>query len=577
LLLSLPSLIVSNNNRNSLSLVDAWIPTISPQQQHSTNRSFGGLSKGTKTETKTAKSIAALTKRQRSIFSSEQYTSGTSMTMASKDDNGAAVAIVETAPLATTITTTDTDDASSPPAINGMATDARSVLERLQSRCVNSWVHQLSTETPQNYQKSLQSAGLSPDATQHNRTPRPIFNGHYIPVQPLGLDQPRLILYSPDLLASLLGPHVPEFVTDDDTTSLDGEALKARQFWHDFTQVVAGNVVVEPPTNTNPVNATSVVAVPSWATPYALSIMGTRYTSNCPFGTGNGYGDGRAISIGEFHHSTTSDNDSNADDDKETCSAESSIWELQLKGAGPTVFGRGADGRAVLRSSVREFLASEAMHWLNVSTTRALSLVTSATLQIRRPWYSDSTFNDNDATEFPFPRRPTAPRQPAIPDMDDPRLASYPPEQRRQIILQVRRQYKADPDTMGMEPAAITCRVAPSFLRIGHYDLFARRVAIKSPSTASKSSSSATGVRYDTSSLAWRELEALIWHGAWREFRDTAYAPYHATQDVACAAAALLQESAERIATMVAAWIRVGFAQYVWKNVQCRVPGMRVL
>ena len=49
--------------------------------------------------------------------------------------------------------------------------------------------------------------------------------------------------------------------------------------------------------------------------------------------------------------------------------------ELQLKGAGPTPYSRSADGRAVLRSSVREFLCSEAMHHLGVPTTRALSLV----------------------------------------------------------------------------------------------------------------------------------------------------------------------------------------------------------
>ena len=50
-------------------------------------------------------------------------------------------------------------------------------------------------------------------------------------------------------------------------------------------------------------------------------------------------------------------------------------WELQLKGAGPTPYSRSADGRAVLRSSIREFLCSEAMHHLGVPTTRALSLV----------------------------------------------------------------------------------------------------------------------------------------------------------------------------------------------------------
>ena len=63
-------------------------------------------------------------------------------------------------------------------------------------------------------------------------------------------------------------------------------------------------------------------------------------------------------------------------------------WEMQLKGGGPTPFCRGADGRAVLRSSIREFLASEAMHNLNVSTTRALSLIISEGGDVvRRPWY----------------------------------------------------------------------------------------------------------------------------------------------------------------------------------------------
>ena len=51
--------------------------------------------------------------------------------------------------------------------------------------------------------------------------------------------------------------------------------------------------------------------------------------------------------------------------------------ELQLKGAGPTPYSRRADGRAVLRSSVREYLASEAMHGLGIPTTRALALVAS--------------------------------------------------------------------------------------------------------------------------------------------------------------------------------------------------------
>ena len=76
-------------------------------------------------------------------------------------------------------------------------------------------------------------------------------------------------------------------------------------------------------------------------------------------------GDGRAISIAEFNG-----------------------HELQLKGAGRTPFARGADGRAVLRSSIREFLASEAMHSLGIETTRALSLVRSENGDtVNRPWY----------------------------------------------------------------------------------------------------------------------------------------------------------------------------------------------
>jgi hypothetical protein len=61
-------------------------------------------------------------------------------------------------------------------------------------------------------------------------------------------------------------------------------------------------------------------------------------------------------------------------------------WELQLKGGGTTPFARGHDGRAVLRSSVREFVVSEAMHHLGIPTTRALSLVASRDDTVPRPW-----------------------------------------------------------------------------------------------------------------------------------------------------------------------------------------------
>ena len=119
-------------------------------------------------------------------------------------------------------------------------------------------------------------------------------------------------------------------------------------------------------------DAAAVPGMESWATPYALAIMGQRQSSNCPFGTGNGYGDGRAVSVGEIVNEKTG-----------------TRWEMQLKGGGTTPFCRGGDGRAVLRSSIREFLASEAMHALGVSTTRALSLVVSdGGDTVRRPWYN---------------------------------------------------------------------------------------------------------------------------------------------------------------------------------------------
>jgi hypothetical protein len=82
-----------------------------------------------------------------------------------------------------------------------------------------------------------------------------------------------------------------------------------------------------------------------------LSIYGKKVIPGGSGLEGDGYGDGRAISIGEV---VVPAQDPSA----------SRRWELQLKGGGRTPFARTADGRAVLRSSVREFLASEAMHHL---------------------------------------------------------------------------------------------------------------------------------------------------------------------------------------------------------------------
>lgn len=111
-------------------------------------------------------------------------------------------------------------------------------------------------------------------------------------------------------------------------------------------------------------------------------------------------GDGRAITLGELVNHA------------------GERWDLQLKGAGPTPYSRGADGRAVLRSSVREFLCSEAMHHLGIPTTRALSLVETGEEVVRDMFYDG------------HPRA---------------------------------------------EPGAVVCRAAPSFIRFGTFELPASR------------------------------------------------------------------------------------------------------
>lgn len=82
-------------------------------------------------------------------------------------------------------------------------------------------------------------------------------------------------------------------------------------------------------------------------------------------------GDGRAITLTELIHPQSGER-----------------WELQLKGAGKTPYSRRADGRAVLRSSLREFVGSEAMAALGVPTTRALSLVTTGDGVLRDQFYN---------------------------------------------------------------------------------------------------------------------------------------------------------------------------------------------
>ncbi len=129
--------------------------------------------------------------------------------------------------------------------------------------------------------------------------------------------------------------------------------------------------------------------------PYAMCYGGHQ------FGNWAGQlGDGRAINLGEV------------------VNAKGEHWALQLKGAGETPYSRTADGLAVLRSSIREYLCSEAMFHLGVPTTRALSLVNTGEQVMR-----DILYDGNPA----------------------------------------------------YEPGSVVCRVAPSFIRFGSFQIFSSR------------------------------------------------------------------------------------------------------
>lgn len=208
----------------------------------------------------------------------------------------------------------------------------------------------------------------------------------------------------------------------------------------------------------------------------------------------------------------------------------------------------------MLRSSIREFLASEAMHHLGVSTTRALSLVASSSDTSTRPWYSDRS----------------AARE--LPSMDDPRLARYDESRRREILSQLAAQARSDPDMLVEERCAITIttRVAPSFVRVGHLDLFARRVEMIDTKLGDDDGDVAVDVKKTSQ---YKELEDMVWHAAYREFHSTAYAPHVGTKDAAGAAVAIMEGAMRGIAGMVGGWIRVGFVQGNFNADNCLVGG----
>ena len=180
-------------------------------------------------------------------------------------------------------------------------------------------------------------------------------------------------------------------------------------------------------------------------------------------------GDGRAITLGE------------------TINAAGERWELQLKGAGPTPYSRTADGRAVLRSSIREFLCSEAMHHLGVPTTRALSLVATGDRVLRDMFY------DGNAQ---------------------------------------------------LETGAIVCRVAPSFIRFGNFEILT--------------------VREEFALLA-----QLVDFTIARDFP-------HITGTVTERRTLWYREVCERTAVMIVHWMRTGFVHGVMNTDNMSILGLTI-
>ena len=187
---------------------------------------------------------------------------------------------------------------------------------------------------------------------------RQVAQACYSHVEPTPASAPRLIGWSQDAAALL------DLPTEVDETGA-------------FAEVFVGNRLL------------------AGMTPFATCYGGHQ------FGNWAGQlGDGRAINLGEI------------------VNGRGERWMLQLKGAGPTPYSRTADGLAVLRSSLREFVCSEAMFHLGVPTTRALSLVLTGQEVVRDILYDG----------HPAP-----------------------------------------------EPGAVVCRVAPSFTRFGHFEILAAR------------------------------------------------------------------------------------------------------
>jgi serine/tyrosine/threonine adenylyltransferase len=207
--------------------------------------------------------------------------------------------------------------------------------------------------------------------------PREVRNATYTWVRPETVKDPELLAVSPAALRDLgIDPADPT-TNPDFLATLAGNKI---QGWDEETQSGPGY---------------------PWAQLYG----------GFQFGQWAGQlGDGRAISLFETTPEGNSSSSSSSSADEQT--RRPKRYELQLKGAGLTPYSRFADGKAVLRSSIREFVVSEALHALGIPSTRALSLVLTPGVRVRRE---------------------------------------------------------------SLEPGAIVCRFAPTWLRIGSFDILRAR------------------------------------------------------------------------------------------------------
>jgi serine/tyrosine/threonine adenylyltransferase len=264
---------------------------------------------------------------------------------------------------------------------------------------------------------------------------RQVHGALYSRVVPEPVASPRLLAWSREA-AALLG--------------IDAAEVESQE----FAQVFGGNALID------------------GMEPYAANYGGHQ------FGNWAGQlGDGRAITLGEVINGARE------------------RWELQLKGAGATPYARSADGRAVLRSSVREFLCSEAMHHLGVPTTRALCLIATGESVVRDMFYD-----------------------------------GHPQS----------------------EPGAIVCRVAPSFLRFGNFELPASRGDIELLAKLVDFT-----IRRDYPGLAGGENDA----------KGTLSESVRARWFV---------QVCERTATMIAHWMRVGFVHGVMNTDNMSILGLTI-